>query len=75
MFYFLITLQTVGIEPKYFFFEVFLTNAHRGLANFIQFCKAGLAIKSIPATKTLLCSDHYEPISRSHSRHDHQRRK
>jgi hypothetical protein len=44
-----------------------LTNAHRGLANFIQFCKVGLAIKSIPATKTLLCSDHYEPISRSHS--------
>jgi hypothetical protein len=57
------------------FLKFFLMNSHRGLANFTQFCKAGLAIKSIPAVKSLLFSEHYEPISNSHSRHDYQRRK
>ena len=42
---------------------------------FHKILKGGVAIKSIPATKTLLCSDYYEPISCSHSRHDYQRRK
>lgn len=56
-------------------FLKFLHAVHGGLVKFTQFCKMSLAIKSIPAAKTLLCSDHDESIPRCHSRHDHQRRK